>query len=179
MTENITPDEAQRSVEREERKHNIIVELVKVVREPARKVKDAILKAAQDLGEVPGVPKSRVASLIIAGLKEFEVDIHPAVVYKILPLEYKNQKISEASTEGAKQRKEENYDNRAKKAVTLFNYDLAWVPRYMPSTNVKLVIALHTKKIALEAQVKDLKIENEVLRRKIEELEAIQLAISQ
>ena len=80
MTENITPDEAQRSVEREERKHNIIVELVKVVREPARKVKDAILKAAQDLGEVPGVPKSRVASLIIAGLKEFEVDIHPAVV---------------------------------------------------------------------------------------------------
>jgi hypothetical protein len=122
-----------------------------------KKKDDLILALAHKISLLPAVEKHLIARTIVGRLRKFEYPIQKRYVYKILPLEYKNENLSRAATENNNLRQENGWDAKQGKYFDPKDYDINLLVTYSKNTLVRIVEYLHNENRALKKQIEELK----------------------
>jgi hypothetical protein len=124
--------------------------------------REILTKLAKDLEELAGIPKSKIARMIVRAFRQNNVKINRSYIYLVLGQEYKSKAQSDASSQAARERKEDGYDYKTGDYVKggFGTYDIEHVADYGRSTLVRIVNAQH-------AEILD----RDFLKKRIEELE--------
>jgi hypothetical protein len=118
---------------------------------------DLILELARKISLLPGVEKKMIARTIIGRFRKFGVQIQKRYVYRVLPMEYKNENLSLAATENNKLRQENGYDAKQGKYFEPKDYNMDFLATYSKSTLIRIVTYLHEENRALKKQIEELK----------------------
>jgi hypothetical protein len=129
------------------------------------KKEDLILDLARKISLLPGVEKQLIARTIIGRFRRFGYAIQKRYVYKVLPMEFKNEAMSLAATENNKQRQENGWDAKQGKYFDPKDYNIDLITTYSKNTLVRIVAYLDHENVDLKKENVDLKNQIEALKR--------------
>lgn len=153
MSLNITQQKEQDTTEQV----NIYIEVAaKQFQRVENQRAEIIRDLAAKISELDGIEKSKITRIIVRGFRQQNVSINKSYIYSVLGQEYKNAAQSEASSQTARELKEDGFDKPTKTFVNGKNYDPDHVVDYSRSTLVRIVNDQREEIISLKKRIEEL-----------------------